>query len=224
MHSPEDHYNPPALTELPVVYFDEVLLVLNKPAGLLTVPGRGEAKQDCLSKRVQDVYPEALIVHRLDRDTSGLVVMARGIVAQRAINLSFEHRLVDKCYEAMVEGMLPVAEEWQEINLPLLVDWPNRPKRTVNHTEGQQALTRWRCVGHDAARGCSRVELEPVTGRTHQLRVHMQALGHPMLGDTLYATPQALAKSDRLLLHARSLSLPHPSSGQTLQFEAPVPF
>jgi tRNA pseudouridine32 synthase / 23S rRNA pseudouridine746 synthase len=224
MHSPDDHYNPPAQTALPVVYVDDAMLVLNKPAGLLTVPGRGEAKQDCLSKRAQEVYPEALIVHRLDRDTSGLVVMARGLQAQRAINLSFEHRLVDKCYEALVEGLLPPAEEWQEINLPLLVDWPNRPKRTVNYAEGQHALTRWRCIGNDPARGCSRVELEPVTGRTHQLRVHMQTIGHPILGDTLYATPEALAKSDRLLLHARSLTLPHPSSRNAIPFDAPVPF
>jgi len=224
MHSPDDHYNPPAQTELPVVYVDDAMLVLNKPAGLLTVPGRGEAKQDCLSKRAQDVYPEALIVHRLDRDTSGLGVMARGIVVQRAINLSFEKRLVDKRYEAVVIGLLPVSDDWQEIDLPLLVDWPNRPKRTVNHAEGQQALTRWRCIAMDAARGCSRVELEPVTGRTHQLRVHMQALGHPMLGDTLYATPEALALSDRLQLHARSLSIPHPVSAQVVEFTAPVPF
>jgi tRNA pseudouridine32 synthase/23S rRNA pseudouridine746 synthase len=201
-----------------------MVLVLDKPAGLLTVPGRGEAKQDCLSKRAQDVYPEALIVHRLDRDTSGLVVMARGIVAQRALNLSFEKRLVDKCYEAVVIGTLPINPEWQEIDLPLLVDWPNRPKRTVNFEAGQRALTRWRCVSADTQRNCSRVELEPVTGRTHQLRVHMQALGHPMLGDTLYATPEALAMSDRLQLHARNLSIPHPGKGVVLEFHAPVPF
>jgi tRNA pseudouridine32 synthase/23S rRNA pseudouridine746 synthase len=224
MHSPEDHYNPPPQNVLPVVYVDDMVLVLDKPAGLLTVPGRGEAKQDCLSKRAQDVYPEALIVHRLDRDTSGLVVMARGIVAQRALNLSFEKRLVDKCYEAVVIGTLPVSQNWQDIDLPLLVDWPNRPKRTVNFEAGQRALTRWRCISADATRNCSRVELEPVTGRTHQLRVHMQALGHPMLGDTLYATPEALAMSDRLQLHARSLSIPHPGTGKLLEFNAIVPF
>ena len=224
MHSPEDIYNPPPAGPLPVIYVDDAMVVLNKPAGLLTVPGRGEAKQDCLSKRTQDVYPEALIVHRLDRDTSGLVVMARGIVAQRAINLAFEKRQVDKCYEAVVAGLLPLGEAWQEIDLPLLVDWPNRPKRTVNHAEGQQALTRWRCIAADAVRHCSRVELEPVTGRTHQLRVHMQALGHPMLGDTLYATPEALALSDRLQLHARTLLIPHPVSGLQMKFHAPVPF
>lgn len=224
MHSPDDHYNPPPLTALPVVYLDDMMLVLDKPAGLLTVPGRGEAKQDCLSKRAQDVYPEALIVHRLDRDTSGLVVMARGIVAQRALNLSFEKRLVTKRYEAVVIGTLPVTNDWQEIDLPLLVDWPNRPKRTVNFAEGQRALTRWRCISVDMQRGCSRVEMEPVTGRTHQLRVHMQALGHPMLGDTLYATPLALEMSERLQLHARSLSIAHPGTGKAMEFSANVPF
>jgi tRNA pseudouridine32 synthase/23S rRNA pseudouridine746 synthase len=224
MHSPDDHYNPPPLTALPVVYVDDLMLVLDKPAGLLTVPGRGEAKQDCLSKRAQDVYPEALVVHRLDRDTSGLVVMARSIVAQRAMNLSFEKRLVDKRYEAVVSGTLPVTLDWQEIDLPLLVDWPNRPKRTVNFEAGQRALTRWRCTSVNATHNIARVELEPVTGRTHQLRVHMQALGHPMLGDTLYATPEALAQSDRLQLHARSLSIPHPGTGKVLEFNAAVPF
>jgi tRNA pseudouridine32 synthase/23S rRNA pseudouridine746 synthase len=170
------------------------------------------------------VYPEALVVHRLDRDTSGLVVMARGIVAQRAMNLSFEKRLVDKRYEAVVSGTLPVTQDWQEIDLPLLVDWPNRPKRTVNFEAGQRALTRWRCTSVNATHNIARVELEPVTGRTHQLRVHMQALGHPMLGDTLYATPEALAQSDRLQLHARSLSIPHPGTGKVLEFNAAVPF
>jgi len=224
MHSPEDHYDPPPNAGLPVIFVDEAILVLDKPAGLLTVPGRGDAKQDCLSRRAQDDYPDALIVHRLDRDTSGLVLMARGAAAQRTINLAFEKRQTGKRYEALVIGQLPVSDKWQEIDLPLLVDWPNRPKRTINHAEGQPALTRWRCVGTDTARGCSRVELEPVTGRTHQLRVHMQAIGHPILGDTLYAPAEGLALAQRLHLHARSLSLPHPATGQIVEFKAPVPF
>jgi tRNA pseudouridine32 synthase / 23S rRNA pseudouridine746 synthase len=224
MHNPDDHYHPPPQTKLPVVYVDDALLVLHKPAGLLTVPGRGEAKQDCLSQRAQQAYPEALVVHRLDRDTSGLVVMARGLAAQRAINLAFEKRQVDKRYEAVVMGLLPLGEMWQTIDLPLLVDWPNRPKRTVNHAQGQHARTRWRCTAIDTLRGCSRVELEPVTGRTHQLRVHMQALGHPILGDTLYAPPEALALSARLQLHACTLCLPHPLSARRVEFTAPVPF
>jgi len=220
MH-PTDNVPAPGLS---VVYADDAMVVLNKPAGLLTVPGRGPDKQDCLSVRVQKQFPNALIVHRLDRDTSGLVVMALGIEAQRAINLSFEHRLVDKRYEAVVVGVLTVSDAWQEIDLPLLVDWPNRPKRTVNYQDGQRALTRWRCTQVDTERGTSRVELEPVTGRTHQLRVHMQAIGHPMLGDSLYATPEALAMSGRLLLHARSLSIPHPGDQQMREFTAPTPF
>jgi tRNA pseudouridine32 synthase/23S rRNA pseudouridine746 synthase len=220
----EDIYKPPPAGPLPLLYVDEMLLVLNKPEGLLTVPGRGELKQDCLSKRVQDVYPEALIVHRLDRDTSGLVLMARGAAAQRALNLSFEKRLVDKRYEAVVEGLVPDHSDWQEINLPLLVDWPNRPKRTVNFQSGQPALTRWRRVGGFAPERCCRVELEPVTGRTHQLRVHLQSIGHPILGDTLYASPETLARSARLQLHARNLSIPHPATGKRQDFTAPVPF
>jgi len=224
MHSPEDHYNPPPDTGLPVLFVDDAVLVLDKPAGLLTVPGRGEAKQDCLIRRAHREYPDALIVHRLDRDTSGLVLMARGAAAQRTINLAFEKRQTDKRYEALVIGLLPVSDEWQEIDLPLLVDWPNRPKRTINYAEGQHALTRWRCTAADAARSCSRVELEPVTGRTHQLRVHMQAIGHPMLGDTLYAPPDTLPLAQRLHLHARSLTFPHPSTGQMVAFSAPVPF
>jgi tRNA pseudouridine32 synthase / 23S rRNA pseudouridine746 synthase len=203
---------------LEVVYADEAIVVLNKPSGLLTVPGRGPEKQDCLSKRVQARYPDALIVHRLDRDTSGLVVMARGLPAQRVVNLAFEQRRVDKRYVAVVSGQLPVGEIWQDIDMPMLVDWPNRPKRTINYTEGQQALTRWRGTAVDVAANTSRVELEPVTGRTHQLRVHMQAIGHPMLGDTLYAPPEIQAQAPRLLLHSGMLSLPHPVTGETHEY------
>lgn len=203
---------------LEVVYVDDAIVVLNKPSGLLTVPGRGPEKQDCLSKRAQARYPDALIVHRLDRDTSGLVVMARGLPAQRVVNLAFEQRRVDKRYVAVVSGPLPVGDVWQEIDLPMLVDWPNRPKRTINYTDGQQALTRWRCTAVDPLANTSRLDLEPVTGRTHQLRVHMQAIGHPMLGDTLYAPPDVQAQAPRLLLHSGLLSLPHPVSGETREF------
>ena len=203
---------------LEVVYVDDAIVVLNKPSGLLTVPGRGPEKQDCLSKRAQARYPDALIVHRLDRDTSGLVVMARGLPAQRVVNLAFEQRRVDKRYVAVVSGPLPVSDTWQDIDMPMLVDWPNRPKRTINYTDGQQALTRWRCTAVDPLANTSRVDLEPVTGRTHQLRVHMQAIGHPMLGDTLYAPPEVQAQAPRLLLHSGLLSLPHPVSGETREF------
>ena len=213
-----------AALPLEVVHADHAILVLNKPSGLLTVPGRGPEKQDCLSKRVQSRYPDALIVHRLDRDTSGLVVFARGLPAQRALNLAFEQRRVDKRYTAVVTGQLPTDDQWHEINLPMLVDWPNRPKRTINHAEGQSALTRWRCTAVNAVDNTSRVELEPVTGRTHQLRVHMQAIGHPMVGDTLYAPPDVQAQSNRLLLHSGMLSFPHPVSGVVHEYTATPAF
>ncbi len=202
-----------AALPLEVVFADDAIVVLNKPSGLLTVPGRGPDKQDCLSKRVQARYPDALIVHRLDRDTSGLVVFARGLPAQRVLNLAFEQRRVDKRYTAVVTGQMVIDGEWHEIDLPMLVDWPNRPKRTINYTEGQSALTRWRCTALDTTANTSRVELEPVTGRTHQLRVHMQAIGHPMVGDTLYAPSEVQAQADRLLLHSGLLSFPHPVTG-----------
>ncbi|MBT0571604.1 RluA family pseudouridine synthase [Curvibacter sp. CHRR-16] len=216
-------YTPPVGGEQ-WLHADDHLVVVCKPAGLLSVPGRGEDKQDCLSSRVQARYPDALVVHRLDRDTSGIVIMARGLEAQRALNLSFEKRLVDKRYEALVDGILPVEETWQEIDLPIVVDWPNRPRRIIDAVHGQHALTRWRCLGHVAALEASRVELEPFTGRTHQLRVHMQALGHPMLGDSLYAPPAVLQRAPRLLLHARYLQVPHPHTGTLQTFEAPPPF
>lgn len=213
-----------ATLPLEVVYADDAIVVLNKPSGLLTVPGRGPDKADCLSKRVQARYPDALIVHRLDRDTSGLVVMARGLPAQRVLNLAFEQRRVDKRYTAVVAGLLAMDDQWHEIDLPMLVDWPNRPKRTINFAEGQSALTRWRCTAVDPAANTSRVELEPVTGRTHQLRVHMQAIDHPMVGDTLYAPLEVQALSDRLLLHSGLLSFPHPATGVVHEYTAAPAF
>lgn len=207
-----------ATLPLEVVFADDAIVVLNKPSGLLTVPGRGPEKADCLSRRVQARYPDALIVHRLDRDTSGLVVMARGLPAQRVLNLAFEQRRVDKRYTAVVTGQLAVDGQWHEIDLPMLVDWPNRPKRTINFAEGQSALTRWRCMAVDSASNTSRVELEPVTGRTHQLRVHMQAIDHPMVGDTLYAPPEVQAQADRLLLHSGLLIFPHPVTGAVQEY------
>ena len=202
---------------------DDALLVLNKPPGLLSVPGRGEDKQDCLSARVQAQFPDALVVHRLDMATSGLIVMARGIAAQRSLSAAFERREVHKRYLAVVVGLLPVSEDWQCIDLPILVDWPNRPLRTI-HPEGQASQTRWRCVAQDILKGTSRLELEPLTGRSHQLRVHLQALGHPILGDALYAPPHVQAMAPRLLLHACTLGLAHPASGEALHWDCPPAF
>jgi len=220
--------------ELTLLHVDEQLLVLDKPSGLLAVPGRGEDKQDCLSARVQARWPDALIVHRLDMATSGLMVMARGIEAQRALSRAFERRQVHKRYQALVCGDLstaPSGDAWAEISLPLAVDWLNRPRSVVCWQTGKPSVTRWRRLESPAMKNpsdtpdiASRVEMEPMTGRTHQLRVHMQAIGHPIIGDPLYATPQQQGLSQRLCLHATELSLPHPSDGRMISFQSPCPF
>jgi tRNA pseudouridine32 synthase/23S rRNA pseudouridine746 synthase len=211
--------------ELTVVYVDEALLVLDKPAGLLSVPGRGEDKQDCLSARAQALYPDALIVHRLDMATSGLMVLARSPAAQRRLNDAFANREVHKRYIAVVDGIVPPPpQDWGVIDLPIIVDWPNRPRRIIDPERGKPSVTRWRVLAHDPLNNTTRVELEPITGRSHQLRVHLLALGHAIVGDALYASPRVQALSDRLLLHACSLALPHPVSGQTLRFDSAPPF
>lgn len=214
--------HPPA-PGIALLYQDEALLLLNKPSGLLSVPGRGEDKQDCLSARVQAQFADALVVHRLDMATSGLLMMARGPIAQRALSAAFERRLVHKHYVAVVAGLLPVDATWQDIDLPILVDWPRRPLRTI-HPEGQTSQTRWRCVAHDVPNQTSRLELIPLTGRSHQLRVHLQALGHPILGDSLYAPPEVHSLAPRLLLHACALALAHPLSGVPLHWDCPPEF
>ena len=206
-----------------LVYQDAQLLVLNKPSGLLSVPGRGADKQDCLSARVQSRFADALVVHRLDMATSGLLLMARGPDLQRALSAAFERRQVFKRYVAEVAGLLPVDAAWQVIDLPILVDWPRRPLRTI-HPDGQPSQTRWRCVAHNLQRQISRLELEPLTGRSHQLRVHLQALGYPILGDTLYAPPAVQAMAARLALHACALGLAHPATGAPMQWDCPADF
>jgi tRNA pseudouridine32 synthase/23S rRNA pseudouridine746 synthase len=195
------------------LYIDEHLLVLDKPAGLLSVPGRLEP--DCLSAHAQALWPDARVVHRLDQATSGLFVMARGASAQRRLSLAFEKRRVAKTYEAVVEGLL--AEDGGSIDLPLIVDWPNRPRQVVDHARGKPALTHWRVLARGAGR--SRLALQPVTGRSHQLRVHLQAIGHPIVGDDLYGKA-----GPRLLLHASALTLPHPADDRPAHFESVVPF
>lgn len=208
------------------LYTDEALLVFEKPSGLLAVPGRGPDKQDCVSARAQARYDDALIVHRLDMATSGLMAMARGTAAQRALNHAFATRTVLKRYEAVVDGILnppPDGEEgWGCIDMPIILDWPNRPLQTVDPVHGKPSQTLWRVLAHET--NATRLELEPITGRSHQLRVHLNALGHPILGDRLYAHDAAKARASRLLLHARELGLPHPVSGEWLNFESPVPF
>ena len=216
---PPPHPAPPALAipaGVEAMYEDEHLLVLHKPAGLLCVPGRGEDKQDCLSARAQQRWPGALIVHRLDQATSGLVLMARSLAVQRLLSEAFATRQVQKRYVAVVQGSLgqrqpqcPPESPWQLIDLPIAADWERRPLRVVDATTGKPSQTHWRAVGYDSAQHTTRVELEPLTGRTHQLRVHLSALGHPIVGDTLYAPPPHHA-GQRLLLHARELGFTHP--------------
>jgi len=209
------------------IHEDEHLLVLDKPSGLLSVPGRGPDKQDCLSRRVQDRYPEALIVHRLDQDTSGLLLMARGIEAQRRLSKLFETRQVQKRYVAVVAGQpehtqaaAPTDElGWRVIEGPILLDWERRPLHII-HSDGKPSRSRWRLL--QSSDKASLIELEPVTGRTHQLRVHLQSIGHPMLGDSLYAPPDLKALSPRLLLHAQELAFVHPFTARALEFKAPV--
>ncbi len=212
-------------TDLSVIYVDDSLLVLDKPSGLLSVPGRGEDKQDCLSARAQSRYPDALIVHRLDMSTSGLMLLARGAAAQRTLNAAFAGRNVSKRYLAVVGGRVsPPADDWGTIDLPIIVDWPNRPRRIIDATLGKPSQTRWRLLSYHAQANTSRLELEPITGRSHQLRVHLQAIGHAILGDALYAEPQVLAQSPRLLLHASALGLTHPVTGAALLFHSEADF
>ena len=224
---------PGEVSALQVLHEDAHLLVLDKPAGLLSVPGKGPDKQDCLSARAQARWPDALVVHRLDMATSGLVLMARGIEAQRRLSLTFEQRRVHKRYVAVVTGALANAEPdngWNTIDLPLLLDWLNRPRSVVDHSAGKSSVTRWRLAPPCPTATAfytglgTRVELEPVTGRSHQLRVHLQAIGHPIIGDPLYATPAAQAQSPRLLLHAQAIDIPHPGTGDRMRFESPCPF
>ena len=201
-----------------VVYADEALIALDKPAGLLAVPGRGPDKQDCLAVRVQTLYPDARVVHRLDMATSGLLLMARGPHAQRQLGMAFAQRCVHKRYVAVVEGVVPHAE--REIDLPLAPDWPQRPRQRVDPTHGKPSLTRYRVLSVDHTLRRTRLCLEPVTGRSHQLRVHLLAIGHRIVGDTLYGA----APHERLLLHASELALEHPVSGATVRLQSEAPF
>ncbi|MCU0854816.1 MAG: RluA family pseudouridine synthase [Rhodobacteraceae bacterium] len=213
-----DDYDPPQ-TPLDILHQDHEILVVNKPAGLLSVPGKGEHLADCLLSRVQAAYPEALLVHRLDRDTSGVMIFALTPHAQRHLGLQFERRHVKKTYVARVWGEM--AEKTGTVDLPLIVDWPNRPKQKVDFESGRPALTDWRVVRVED--GTTRVRLYPHTGRSHQLRVHMAELGHPILGDPFYATGAA-REYPRLMLHAEALRIRHPDGGAGLSFSAPCPF
>ena len=209
------------MNEFDCVHADAQLIVARKPSGLLAVPGLGPNGQDCLSARVQARFGDARVVHRLDMSTSGLMLFARGTAAQRVLSQAFAARAVQKGYIAVVAGC-PAAPEG-EIDLPLSADWPNRPRQQVDRLAGKPSLTRWRVLG-PAGDDATRLALNPVTGRAHQLRVHLLAIGHPILGDALYAPPQVRARSERLLLHACSLAFAHPFDGAPMAFQDLVPW
>ena len=204
---------------LDVVHVDHEILVVGKPEGLLSVPGKGEHLADCLLSRVQAAFPDALLVHRLDRDTSGVMAFALTPHAQRHLGLQFEKRHIKKAYVARVWGEM--TEKTGIVDLPLAVDWPNRPRQMVDHENGRPALTEWRA--QRSGNGETRLRLFPKTGRSHQLRVHCLALGHPILGDPLYATGEAL-QYPRMMLHSESLRLRHPDGGVGMTFKVKTPF
>ena len=210
-------YNPPQ-DPLDVIHEDAELLLVNKPHGLLSVPGKGEHLADCLISRVQNAFPTALLVHRLDRDTSGVMVFALTKAAQRHLGLQFEKRHTKKTYVALVHG--EVTEKSGTIELPLIVDWPNRPLQHVNFETGKPALTEWR--RGPVKDGTTRMRLFPKTGRSHQLRVHMKELGHPIIGDPFYS--ENWQDHPRMMLHAESLKLRHPEGGRGMEFKAKAPF
>jgi tRNA pseudouridine32 synthase/23S rRNA pseudouridine746 synthase len=212
----------PSTAEVRWVHVDDACIVADKPGGLLSVPGRGAAGADCLSARVQAHHPDALVVHRLDMATSGLMLFARGADAQRRLARAFAQREVHKRYVAVVAGL--VGPTHGAIELPLGADWPARPRQRVDTEQGKPALTRFRVLSRDPSAGTTRLALEPVTGRSHQLRVHLLAIGHPILGDALYASAALCASAPRLLLHATRLRFAHPGDGTLLQLESSAPF
>jgi len=211
-------YTPPPDTGLVLLYADEHLLIFDKPAGLLSVPGRGADKADCMASRVQLRYADALVVHRLDMETSGLFLMARGEAMQKTLSGMFEQRQMEKSYLALVAGT--PADARGRIDLPLICDWPNRPLQKVDHVQGKPATTFYEYLKAYPALDASLMQLRPITGRSHQLRVHMCALGHPILGDRLYALQDVQKKTSRLMLHAHSLAFTHPITQEDCSFVA----
>lgn len=218
---PLENYNPPTDPWLQVIFQDEHIMVVNKPSGLLSVPGKLAEHQDSLMTRIQQQYPEAESVHRLDMSTSGVIVVALTKEAERELKRQFRERETKKVYIARVWGR--VEEDYGIIDLPLICDYPNRPKQKVCHETGKKALTQYEVMSWDED-GTTRVKLRPITGRSHQLRVHLLALGHPILGDKFYAHPQALDAADRLQLHAQELSFYHPITDAPLVFNCEPDF
>lgn len=213
-------YTPPPDDGLNIIHVDDDILVLSKPANLLSVPGNKEDHADCLETRVLKEFPSARVVHRLDRGTSGIFIMALNPQAHRHLGLQFEKRQTQKTYIAEVIGV--VKEDKGHIDLPMRTDWYNRPKQMVDTYFGREAITDWKVISRGEE--TTRLELHPRTGRSHQLRVHLQELGHPILGDSFYAPDHAVAMSERLLLHAERLEVFHPKNGNRVTFKDPCPF
>ncbi len=214
------NYAPPLDPYLDILYQDDDMLVINKPSGLLTVPGKDPKHADCAIARVNRVFPTARIVHRLDMATSGVLCLAMHKEAHRFLSIQFQDRLTNKYYIARVHGKL--AQPTGSVDLPLTCDWPNRPKQMVCHESGKPSLTHYEVLAYEAA--ATRVKLTPITGRSHQLRVHMLSLGHVILGDRLYAKDEALAAANRLQLHAEMLQIAHPRTEEMMTFTTPAPF
>ena len=227
-HSPEDLKILLPAARPHCLYEDEFLLVLDKPSGLLSVPGRGEDKQDCLIQRALTYWPDALVVHRLDMSTSGLLILARTKEVQRLLGDAFAARQIDKNYTAIVHGEVPAfpSNGWGLVDAPLICDWERRPLQIVEYSRGKPSQTRYQRHPDQAGVpwGCTKLWLEPITGRSHQLRVHMTHIGHPMLGDALYAPAMVQALSPRLCLHATRLKFQHPVHSGWLDLESPAPF
>lgn len=214
-------YNPPRDPWLQILYQDEHIMVVNKPSGLLSVPGRAPENKDSIMTRVQADFPTAESVHRLDMATSGVMVVALTKTAERELKRQFREREPKKSYVARVWGHL--AQDEGLIDLPLICDWPNRPKQKVCYETGKSSQTQYQVLSRDAD-GSTRVKLSPITGRSHQLRVHMLAMGHPILGDGFYAPPEAKAMAPRLQLHAQELCITHPEFGTVMHFKCEASF
>lgn len=213
-------YDPPQTPWLDLIHVTDTYIVTNKQSGLLSVPGREDSARDCLQSRLEADFGEIHVVHRLDLPTSGVIVYARNLETHRHLSAQWRARTVDKTYEAIVYGEMDADEG--EIDLPLIADWPNRPMQKVCHETGKPALTRWRVLSREAGR--TRLSIQPVTGRSHQIRVHLNARGYPILGDPLYGCSDSQMGADRLLLHAVSLAFDNPETGARKEYAAPTPF
>ena len=217
---PDFIYQPPTSPWLDIIYQDKDIIVVNKPSGLLSVPGRDPAHKDSIYSRILAEHPNSQVVHRLDMATSGIMVVALRRQAEKELKRQFRDRETQKVYFARVAGFIKAPKG--KVDLPLICDWPNRPKQKVDHQIGKASLTNYEVISY--GKRSTLVKLSPITGRSHQLRVHMMALGHPILGDGFYADPLAKRLAPRLLLHAASLTFSHPYSNKTMTFDCQTPF